>query len=427
MRRSGDGGDRWVWLYGDEFGLFYDNNRSFVLSTAPGSGDNQVFGLPQGVTLIDGEWHHLVVTYDGDDSDPLNPSGTLRLYFDSLLVGSRVVTGGVATMVDQGLRLGQYAGAYDEFAVYGRVLSSLEVTEHFSVGLSTAGAACATAPTDGYGLSVLDENPALYWRLDPTVNPRVALDTSGNCRNGAYDTGSTSPTPGALLSFPDGAVASASGDALAVISGIDGLPAGNTARTIETWMRRSGDGGDQWLWLYGNEFGLFYDNNRSFVLSTATGTSDNHTIGLPAGVSLLDGAWHHVAVTYDSGALRLYFDGALLGTFTGVTVATTLDQGLYLGDYVGAYDEFAIYPHALTDIELSHHFSIGATPDGVACDVTAPTDPYGMLVMGDGPVAYHRLGDRFAPDTIARVALDTSTSCVSAAYTGSTTPTDGAL
>ena len=421
--RSGTAGDDWLWRYGNEFGLWYDDNRTLVVSTAAGGTANVSRRLPAGVNLLDVEWHHVVLTYDGDDSVPESPSGVLRLYVDGGLVLTSSMVSGVATTLDQGLFLGRRTGIYDEFAVYPSVLDAATVAEHFSVGLSTVGAECGVVPTDGYGLSVLDANPVSFLRLDKTVNDRVAMDSSGACRNGSFSTGS-SAQPGGLLSHPSDGAASTGAAYYTATSTADGFPVGDAARTVETWFR-SGTAGDDWLWRYGNEFGLWYDDNRTLVISTETADTNNVTKGLPSGVNLLDSEWHHLAVTYDSGVMRLYVDGALIHTATGVAMDTQLIKGLEIGRRTGIYDEFAVYPTALTATTIAEHYAIARTSDGVTC-AAPPTDPYGVLVTGEGASAYYRLGDRI--DTAAgRAALDSSLTCVSGSITSAGSAQPGAL
>jgi len=90
------------------------------------------------------------------------------------------------------------------------------------------------------------------------------------------------------------------------------------------------------------------------------------------GAAIWDGNWHHVAGTYDGAAVRLYVDGAQIGSGTpatfriGYNLSTSND--LFIGGYKGpatflfngSVDEPAIYNRTLTAAEISQIFKAGS-------------------------------------------------------------------
>jgi hypothetical protein len=87
---------------------------------------------------------------------------------------------------------------------------------------------------------------------------------------------------------------------------------------------------------------------------------------------LANGAWHHLVVTYDSGAiggnLKVYIDGANFGTQPAGTLGTTLDAaGLLVGKdntatpafFNGSLDEVAVYSTVLATYQVSNHYKAG--------------------------------------------------------------------
>ncbi|HMD69544.1 MAG TPA: LamG domain-containing protein, partial [Chitinivibrionales bacterium] len=76
--------------------------------------------------------------------------------------------------------------------------------------------------------------------------------------------------------------------------------------------------------------------------------------------------WHHAAVSYDSGRLRFYIDGALDKDTVISTViyqfSTTADLTIGCSDgpdrFVGKLDDVRIYNRALSDQEIKSIYSL---------------------------------------------------------------------
>ncbi len=69
-------------------------------------------------------------------------------------------------------------------------------------------------------------------------------------------------------------------------------------------------------------------------------------------------SWHHVALTYSAGVMRLYWDGELAG-YTPVDYPPVASTKMYLGNsdvtgsgWSGKLDEFRIYHRRLTEVDL---------------------------------------------------------------------------
>jgi hypothetical protein len=93
----------------------------------------------------------------------------------------------------------------------------------------------------------------------------------------------------------------------------------------------------------------------------ATVTIGASTVTTTAGAAINDGAWHHLAATYDGANLRLWVDGvnvqtsaAALGTFTGsiLTVGATQSGGSLAN---GWFKGVAAYGAALTGTRIAAH------------------------------------------------------------------------
>lgn len=81
----------------------------------------------------------------------------------------------------------------------------------------------------------------------------------------------------------------------------------------------------------------------------------------------ITGKWHHVVAVKDGDELRIYFNGDLDDTVSGVANCSTATQlaqdtgDLFLGlDYNGALDDVLIYRRALSGQEISELFNLEA-------------------------------------------------------------------
>ena len=80
-----------------------------------------------------------------------------------------------------------------------------------------------------------------------------------------------------------------------------------------------------------------------------------------------DGAWHHVAATYDGATLSIYVDGAVAasaarsGAVATGTSPVQVGQRTNFGGWQGSLDEVAFYDHALAPARLQAHYNAGTS------------------------------------------------------------------
>jgi Concanavalin A-like lectin/glucanases superfamily len=140
--------------------------------------------------------------------------------------------------------------------------------------------------------------------------------------------------------------------------------------TVEAWVRRQGTPG---AYAYIVSKGSVGCDHSSYGLYTGAGggiafyvSSGNGWVVSPAGATpqIWDGAWHHVAGTFDGGTVRLYIDGAEVGA--GSADDHPIQYGLeskapYIGTYLGTcargftgdIDDVRIWSSALTRSEIA--------------------------------------------------------------------------
>lgn len=101
-----------------------------------GQGNEEVLE-GSGLVYRDGQPHHLVATYDGQDQ---------RLYFDGQLVAARANPGSMSTTAaNTPLRIGRYGnntstrwqGSIDEVAMYDYALSAERIAAHYAAGTAS--------------------------------------------------------------------------------------------------------------------------------------------------------------------------------------------------------------------------------------------------------------------------------------------------
>jgi hypothetical protein len=154
------------------------NQSKFIVMICNTDGTNELqvdFGYT-GSTFHDGNWHHLVVTYDGSS----NATG-IKLYADnSEITGSSVgqssITGTIINTSNfqigrENATAGQYFnGSIDESTVYTKVLSTSERSADYNSG------------SGRYGLST-DDGLYAGWHFDESTGT-TAEDYSDNNRDG---------------------------------------------------------------------------------------------------------------------------------------------------------------------------------------------------------------------------------------------------
>jgi len=118
----------------------------------------------------------------------------------------------------------------------------------------------------------------------------------------------------------------------------------------------------------------------SFYVSDGT-----HFVRSPlAPPSLWDGRWHHLAGTYDGSRVRLYLDGAELGTGTPTTLTIRYELPSLVDHYLGAYR--GPCPSSLDfdgDIDEVRSWARPLGPDEIAASAAAGHPSVRRLAVGE--------------------------------------------
>jgi PKD repeat protein len=331
------------------FGVY--NNGAYTVTT-PGA-------------LNDGQWHHVVGT--------MGPAG-VTLYADGKKIGTNASTT-VAQPYQGYWRIGgdspwdgnaYFAGDIDEVAIYPTTIPLTDVQDHYRASGRTLDV--PTRPTDAYGQAVWDANPELYWRLGDSNG--TAKDSGPNESNGTYRGGSTQGQLGAFDGATNKAVA---------FNGSDGFVSSNTQYSnprnysLESWFKTTSTQGGKIIGFGCSQTGtsgcydrhIYISNDGKLTFGVWTGFTN--TITTPNAVN--DGQWHHVVATQSTtDGLKLYVDGALVGT-NGQTDAQAYDGYWRVGGdnhwgccspfLDGTIDEAAVYSSVLSQATIADHFAKG--------------------------------------------------------------------
>ena len=332
------------------FGVW--NNGAYTVTT-PGA-------------LNDGQWHHVVGT--------MGPGG-VTLWADGRRVGTNTATS-VAQPYAGYWRIGgdsswdgnpYFAGDIDEVAVYPSTLTRTEVQDHYLASGRTLDV--PTRPADAYGRAVWDANPDLYWRLGDTSGT-TAKDSGPNESNGIYQGGYSLGQTGAFDGATNKAVA---------FNGSDGFVASAQqfsnprVYSLEAWFKTTSTNGGKILGFGCSQSGtsgcydrhIYLSNDGKLTFGVWTGFTN--TITTPVAVN--DGSWHHVVATQNTtDGMRLYLDGALVGT-NGQTDAQDYAGYWRVGGdnhwgccspfLDGTIDEVAVYGSVLSPATVADHFAKG--------------------------------------------------------------------
>ena len=308
-------------------------------------------------SFTDNLWHHVAFTYDGTSS-----ASGVKLYADGVQLATTTVFNTLsASMLSStipfqiGGRNGAnvlFTGSIQEVALYGSVLSLTRIKAHYDAGKHP------------YVATVLADSPTNYWRLNELAGT-AAYDLGSGATTLAY-TGS--PTLGATGALSNGTNTSVTfnGTSQYVVAPNNTIANYDRTNTFsgEAWVKISTviynptimgkmtNSGTYlgWAFNFDNSVGRLY----FYLIKDA---SNNWMSVSSAASTYADGAWHHVAFTYDGSSsasgVKMYVDG--------VQITTTTSQDSLTSSTLNASVAFAIasrgganalFPGSIQDVAL---------------------------------------------------------------------------
>lgn len=295
------------------------------------------------------------------------------------------------------------------YAAPGTYTVTLTVTDNQTATDTATGSAVTTAPAtpaDAYGRAVHDDDPAMYWRLD---------DTAGTTTSDAGLTGNRGNVAGSVtrgVAGIPGSPGTAAQTAGSFGSGVFATRSVNnpTAYTVETWFKTTTNSGGKLIGLGASNSGESSNYDRHVWMrddgSLAFGTYTGATNVVTSSAGLNDGGWHHLVASQGADGMKLYVDGALVGSDAQTGAQAYVGYWRIGGDttwggnssnwIAATFDEVAVYTKVLPAARVTEHHRVGSATEPVnqlpsasfttdctflACDLdgSASSDPDGTI------------------------------------------------
>jgi len=318
-------------------------------------------------TITLGKWHHIAVVSDGDSS---------QIFLDGQSIGSNSLTWDDVTIgVDKQLKLGgtgggfatqPFTGSMSHVQVFSEALTQDQVRELYTkpeltlpTGIASSALKLDMPMQEGSGVAI--------------------LDGSGNQNHGTgsgitWATGQEYGFQHPLVRSNNPMVFDGSNDY--VLNNTDATWVGNTY-TFSYWIKTS-TASSTILELKHNSSGVML-NNQFFTSLTSDGKIRSYQ-GNSSGATVYDhtstnavhnGAWHHIALSYDNSTFKIYIDGSLDSTDSGSGTISQVARRLYIGinrndgdsvfnsAFTGMMNDVAIWSSALTANEITALYNSG--------------------------------------------------------------------
>jgi hypothetical protein len=185
-----------------------------------------------------------------------------------------------------------------------------------------------------------------HWRFDEGAG-QTAADASGRGNDGQLGASLAGDArdPGWIAGHDGGSALAFGGAHYVSVPDTPALEPAHVA--VDAWVRRAGSPG-AWRYVLSkgslgcdrSAYGLYsgWAGGMSFYVSNSTSYFISPEV--PA-VTVWDGRWHHVTGSYDGDRVRLWIDGAHVGSGTAANIAIVYgaaSHGLYVGMYRGSCD-----------------------------------------------------------------------------------------
>ena len=274
------------------------------------SGDNNITST---FTYNDGNWHHVIVSYSGTNH---------KMYIDGVLTASSSASIGTIKNAEGNLYIGAFSNLYASFRVSNTFLDQVCV---FNYALSDGGVSV--------GQTATGQIATLYGGGSAIGNPMAI--SGGGKPVAYYPLGDQDSFNGANYLVPNSSLKDYVFDYLTTNSYIDTnftLPASYTSYSYSIWYKQTSSfTGDNYLignWNQGSSaiadmrVSVRFNGGTKLRIITGNNTTGYQTPDLDVSSLLLDGNWHHIAITVVSGEIKLYIDKNLEATHSNSNIVT---------------------------------------------------------------------------------------------------------
>ena len=352
-----------------------------------GAGDTQNSYNIDASSLLDGNWHHVVLTLDGSTAKYYLDGNSTPVDTISYTSGGTIGVTPLIGALDLTGTVGSYTnGNIDQVRIFDKAISAEDVATLYAETTSTASDTNPLSDGSGVALYSLDydaSDAGGYYDGTPTD---VDFGVGGKTNYGARFNGSSS-----YINLGTGS------------SGLSGVLNQKVSQSVSFWMNTAftGISGNSIIYsVYagaGISLNVYYLTGGTLYFLTRY---NNNSITFTTTQTFNDSQWHHVAVTIDvpNSKRKIYIDNTLTDTETlpAAAYGGTGTTGVALGTngnfnsqyYKGDLDQVRIFSKALSSDEVDTLYNNG---DGeTACVYTSTTDIVDYPT-GTTPVAYYKL------------------------------------
>ena len=275
-----------------------------------------------GLTLNDGNWHHIVGTVDVS-------TRVYKGYVDGVEVGSMTVSLNAWTGVTQNANIGNengssnfFNGSIDQVRIFNKALNSTEVTTLYNETACTK--VCTSGTTNT--LDILGDGSCIAaYPLDGSP-----ADLSGNY-NGIQGGNVTYP----VGEFDLAAAFGGSGKGIDLPSNVP--VAGQINCSVSLWFNVLNNTKKETLVRFANNDEVLLRINTNGTLDLLGVRQSNSTyISYTTAGSYNNGVWHYLVMTRESGSIKFYIDNVLDNTLSWNNTFITAANETAIG-----YDGFA--------------------------------------------------------------------------------------
>ena len=364
-----------------------DGYRPIIGGNDPGAGTEIFFGKNSGNTnfgvqdgnyagsfvtnynVFDGEWHHMVYTYD---------NGTGKIYLDGALRNSGAFTkANNAEQIYIGAEVQEgywWDGDISQVKYYTKTLSSPEILQNYYQ---------SPIVTDGLVLAVDAGNLVSYENGSTTTYSLTGSDT-GTLNNGVdFDSGygGTWKFDGTddYISFPSNASNNITGDI-----------------TCEAWFFIDSDPGD-WVRVLGKgnstnrTYGVWYNYSSDTFLFQRYNSGGGFSLTQgSAGITL--NKWYHIVGTSNGSSHTLYINGQSVATNTTTGPFYSSTETVNIGDapfhteHHGYISTSRLYNRGLTAAEVQQNYNANYPRFNSSRDISK--NGLGLQISPSNPSSY---------------------------------------
>ena len=338
---------------------------SGLIALEQDSGSKYIRGNSSALNL--GQWNHVLFCFDTTQGSSANRGRVFINGINETLATSvsgvfSTATGGLYIAENQNGQYDPFEGLLNEFSIWSGSDQRANVSEIWNGGLPNDLNTLPTAP-----------QPTTWFRMGENAvwdgSKFVMTDVNGGYVNTSVGILPTDPNPTTDVPLFDNK--SFTYDGVSDYVSLSSRTQNFTDFTISVWFKTQPKGGiNSIIGNSGAEGGyLFFIGQSGGVIKFVDDAY--RTI---SGV-ITDDVWHHLAVTYDSGAneLKSYVDNVLFTTYTPVasTLPTNshsfnqLGQRTSVGQWLGNINDLSVFSNVLSFSDVTAIFN-GGVPNNIS-------------------------------------------------------------